>query len=1070
MSRSLARALAYALIALSVTVCSEPIGPNAIPVQAAAPLLSVTGDLVLPYPILAGAGDIANCTVGNDNDESTARLLDAIFANGQPGNVMMLGEPDETATPDNYPGCFVDTWGRHKPIMRPMPGNKDYINGNIDHYFRYFGAAAGEAPGGYYSLDAGEFWHVVVINSNNTFVPTNSDAAPQVAWLRNDLLLNTKPCIAAFMHHPRFFSSTTPNVSTEAGSLRPVWNELYKHGAEFVTSGNRHHYERLKPMRADGTVDIAGGVVQFISGTGGTSLGLPQDPPNGSVHPNTEVRGVDYGVVKFTLKPDGYDWQFVPARNRFNDAGSANCHPPTIPVTLLVTSSVASSVYGDPVTFTAKAEDGTNTVRVGTVSLISGGTCDAPAAVLASGITLDLTGRARATVSTLDVSGSPYSIMACYTGAGSYMSSSGAVAHSVTTAVATVTLSELTATYDGHSKSAVAATVPPGLPVSLAYTDAAGVAVSAPIDGGDYTVTATVEDPNYSGSASDLFRIAKATPTITWADPAPITYGTALSDLQLNATASLNGQAVAGSLIYTPGAGTVLDAGANQVLSADFTPAAAGNFNSVAGTTVLISVGGTSQTINFASPGDRTFGDPPFELSATATSGLPVSFSVVGTCSVTGTTVTILQAGSCTITASQGGNANFQPADDVVRSIVIAKKNATVTLGSLFHGYDGQAKSASASTDATGESAFQFAYQRNGTAVAEPTDAGSYGVVATLINANYQGSASGTLIINAVPVATADGYSTDEDGLLTVAAPAVMANDSDPDGGLLTASLVSSTSNGTLQFNADGSFAYAPRPDFNGSDAFSYSISDGNASSNSVTVTITVNPVNDAPVALSGSYNTHEDRPLSVPAPGVLANDTDVDAGQTLQAVLESEPSHGTLTLNANGSFSYTPALDYNGSDAFSYRASDGIATSAPVIVTINIKPVDDPPLAVKLDVIPGSSTNTVALGGSQTQIVFAVLSSASFDATLVDPAKVTLGNGKDAEAPLARNSDGTFKFMLVDVSGDGRRDFYAYVNKADMRNNGDLTLATKTLTVLGGLKAPSTTLVRGTDKVNVIP
>jgi hypothetical protein len=1065
MLRSAARALGYALIALVLTKCSDPTSPTPIPVELGAPQLSV--DDTGPYPILAGAGDIGNCTVGNDNDESTARLLDAIFANGQPGNVMMIGDADESAVTDNYPSCYAETWGRHLAITRPAPGNTDYINATLDRYFNYFGSAAGPAPGGYYSFDVGPSWHVVVINSNNNFVPTNADATPQVTWLRNDLLLNTKPCIAAFMHHPRFTSRTSATGATEEGSLRPVWNELYKHGAEFVASGHRHQYERFKPMRADGTVDLALGVIQFIVGTGGVSLGLPQEGV-GQIHPNSEVRGIDYGVMKFTLEPEGYDWEFVPARNRFNDAGSANCHPPTIPVSLLVSSSSPSSVYGQPVTFTAKAEDGSNFVRVGTVSFITGGTCEQPGTVLASGIELDLTGRARATVSTLDVVGSPHAITACYAGAGSYMSSSGSVAHSVTQAPATVTLDALETTYDGQPKNAFASTDPTGLSVSFAYIDAAGVAVAEPVDAGDYTVTVTVDDANYSGSASDVFRISRATPTITWPAPASIAYGTPLSEVQLNATASFNSEPVPGSFAYTPPAGTVLDVGPNQVLSADFTPTAAGNFNGVTGTTVLITVGGAGQTIDFASPGDRTFGDPPFELLATATSGLPVSYSALGECSVAGSTVTILAAGSCTITASQGGDGNYQPAENVVRSILIAKKAASVTLGSLFHNYDGQVKSATATTDALGESSFQFEYWRNGTTVAQPTDAGAYGVVATLVNANYQGLASGILIINAAPVAVADAYSIDEDGTLSVAAPAVLGNDSDANGDALTALLVSSTSNATLQLNADGSFTYVPALDFSGIDGFTYRVSDGNASSNAVSVTITVNPVNDAPVGVAETYKTDEDTPLSVSAPGVLGNDTDVDVGQTLQAVLVIGPSHGTLTLNANGSLSYVPAIDYNGNDAFTYQASDGIAMSAPVTVAIHVKAVDDL-ISVKVDMVPGSSTNTVSLSGTQTQIVFAVLSSSAFDATLTDASRVTVGNGTGAEAGLARNADGTFKFTLVDVNGDGRRDFFAYVDKADLRNNGDLTLTTKTLTVSGALNAPSTTLFRGSDKVNVV-
>ena len=94
------------------------------------------------------------------------------------------------------------------------------------------------------------------------------------------------------------------------------------------------------------------------------------------------------------------------------------------------------------------------------------------------------------------------------------------------------------------------------------------------------------------------------------------------------------------------------------------------------------------------------------------------------------------------------------------------------------------------------------------------------------------------------------------------------------------------------------------------------------------TVTITVNAVNDAPVAANDSYGVNEDTPLNIAAPGVLGNDTDAD-GNPLTAVLVSAPlaSQGTLTLNANGSFGFTPALNFNGPATFTYKANDGAPT-----------------------------------------------------------------------------------------------------------------------------------------------
>jgi VCBS repeat-containing protein len=103
--------------------------------------------------------------------------------------------------------------------------------------------------------------------------------------------------------------------------------------------------------------------------------------------------------------------------------------------------------------------------------------------------------------------------------------------------------------------------------------------------------------------------------------------------------------------------------------------------------------------------------------------------------------------------------------------------------------------------------------------------------------------------------------------------------------------------------------------------------------------------VNDAPVAQDDSYTTDEDTPLVVPAPGVLGNDYDVD-GDSLTAVLVSGPAHGTLTLNSDGSFTYTPAENFCGEDSFTYKAYDGELYSNVATVTIHVTCVNDAPVA----------------------------------------------------------------------------------------------------------------------------
>ena len=199
--------------------------------------------------------------------------------------------------------------------------------------------------------------------------------------------------------------------------------------------------------------------------------------------------------------------------------------------------------------------------------------------------------------------------------------------------------------------------------------------------------------------------------------------------------------------------------------------------------------------------------------------------------------------------------------------------------------------------------------------------------------------------VNDAPVAVGEGYGTNEDAALNVAAPGVLGNDSDIDGDSLSAVLVGDADHGTLALNANGSFSYTPDADWNGSDYFTYQASDGVLASNVVTVTIGVSAVNDAPVAVADSYSTDEDDPLAVVAAGVLGNDGDVD-GDGLTAVWAGDPSHGTLALAGDGSFTYTPAADYNGSDSFTYMASDGALYSDVVTVTLTVQPVNDAPEA----------------------------------------------------------------------------------------------------------------------------
>jgi len=190
-----------------------------------------------------------------------------------------------------------------------------------------------------------------------------------------------------------------------------------------------------------------------------------------------------------------------------------------------------------------------------------------------------------------------------------------------------------------------------------------------------------------------------------------------------------------------------------------------------------------------------------------------------------------------------------------------------------------------------------------------------------------------------------DYYVMFENGRLAVDAPGILANDNDLNGNTLTATLVSTTSNGVLELNPDGSFNYTPNPNFSGVDSFVYQAGNGNADSELASVVITVTQVNDVPVASNDSFVVSANDSWAVDAPGVLANDNDLD-GNALSAALIDSTTHGTLSLNSDGSFFYTPNIGFIGTDTFTYVANDGQSNSNLAMVTISVAETNVIPVA----------------------------------------------------------------------------------------------------------------------------
>jgi hypothetical protein len=293
-------------------------------------------------PVIAAAGDIAcdptsssfnsgNGTSGSCRQKYTSNLL----VNAGLAAVLPLGDIQYYCGGyQAFLQSYDPSWGRLKSISRPVVGNHEYLTAGgtgctIDNdgaagYFQYFGAAAGNPSQGYYSYDIGT-WHLIALNSNCGHAGGCSSSTPQGQWLAADLAAHSNYCTLAYWHIPLFSSG-----GRAASNTRSIWRTLYEHDVDVVLAGHDHIYERFAPQTADGVLDTARGIREFIVGSGGanhTSITV--------VAANSEVRNSDtYGVLKLTLHPTSYDWEFVPEVGKtFTDSGTANCHGSTPPAT-----------------------------------------------------------------------------------------------------------------------------------------------------------------------------------------------------------------------------------------------------------------------------------------------------------------------------------------------------------------------------------------------------------------------------------------------------------------------------------------------------------------------------------------------------------------------------------------------------------------------------------------------------------------------------------------------------------------------------------------------------------------
>jgi hypothetical protein len=278
---------------------------------------SVKADAAAQTAILVGAGDIVGCQDPR-GALATARLIERIQ-----GTVFTLGDMVyDAANLAQFQSCYGTAWGKFKDRTRPAIGNHEYREPHATPYFQYWGEQAGPPGKGYYSYELGA-WHVVVLNTNCEAPGLGGCGAgsPQELWLRQDLQEHRRACIVAYGHHPLFSSGIFRSHAVHP-ELKRLWEDLYAAHADLILAGHEHSYERFAPQDPDGRADPQHGIREIVVGTGGRS-----HYPLGPVLPNSEVQNFDtYGVLKLTLSPQGYTWEFIPEEGKsFHDSGVGVC-------------------------------------------------------------------------------------------------------------------------------------------------------------------------------------------------------------------------------------------------------------------------------------------------------------------------------------------------------------------------------------------------------------------------------------------------------------------------------------------------------------------------------------------------------------------------------------------------------------------------------------------------------------------------------------------------------------------------------------------------------------------------
>lgn len=300
MRRLLGLLLALALVGSVQSAQAEPNRP--------------TKPAATPTATLVAVGDIA-CPPGSKVTATKCRqaATAAISRKLRPTRVIALGDlqyPDGTYR--QFLGSYAKSWGKQRSITYPVAGNHEYNTRGATGYYRYFKGRQPGAPGYYRRSLNG--WQLYFLNTNCNKI----NCATQRAWLEKELKAHPSRCAIIAGHHPRFSSGGEHGSSA---FMRSFWTIADRYGVDVALSGHDHDYERFAPMNAAGAVTSTG-IRQFVSGAGGKN-----HYKKGTTVPGSQrFISAYFGVLKLTLRPSSYSWQFVDTAGKVRDSGTTGCH------------------------------------------------------------------------------------------------------------------------------------------------------------------------------------------------------------------------------------------------------------------------------------------------------------------------------------------------------------------------------------------------------------------------------------------------------------------------------------------------------------------------------------------------------------------------------------------------------------------------------------------------------------------------------------------------------------------------------------------------------------------------